>query len=318
MRLANVPPPMALYELELCSNALDVTITTTNNVTLLGILHQKKVTLYEIALGERTLQVPERKWVADIPSTFDSLSPPSSRFVFNHHISFDQDGRIVILQSSVDGSRSLVLKTDSKIQQELEWSLDEPSQPISGSTEMRVNDGIIRNGGQACEPRTTFLLSSNGRLLADRRQLAQNCTSFLVTPTHLIFTTSQHLLKFVHMTDVENLRVPPDTPEVDERCRIIERGAKLITVMPSKFALVMQMPRGNLETIYPRALVLAGIRECIDAKKYRKAFLACRDQRVDMNILHDHLPEQFLADVALFIDQIKKVEYIDLFLSQLR
>lgn len=91
-----------------------------------------------------------------------------------------------------------------------------------------------------------------------------------------------------------------------------------MTVMPTIFALVMQMPRGNLETIYPRALVLAGIRDEINKKNYKKAFLACRNQRVDMNILHDHAPHQFISNVGLFIDQVHKVEHIDLFLSQLR
>ena len=37
-----------------------------------------------------------------------------------------------------------------------------------------------------------------------------------------------------------------------------------------------------------------------------------------MNILYDHAPEQFLSSVGLFVDQIGKVEHIDLFLSQLR
>ena len=88
--------------------------------------------------------------------------------------------------------------------------------------------------------------------------------------------------------------------------------------MPSSYALVLQMPRGNLETVYPRALVLAGIRRNIERKQYRKAFLACRNHRVDMNILHDHAPSQFLDHVALFVEQLKSVEYVDLFLSQLR
>ena len=91
-----------------------------------------------------------------------------------------------------------------------------------------------------------------------------------------------------------------------------------MTVMPSIFALVMQMPRGNLETIYPRALVLVGIRASIDQKKYKKAFLACRNHRVDMNIIHDHDPQQFISNIKMFLDQVPKVEHIDLFLSQLR
>jgi len=115
-----------------------------------------------------------------------------------------------------------------------------------------------------------------------------------------------------------DLQVPPDQPEDEERCRSIERGAKLVTVMPSTYSLTLQMPRGNLETIYPRALVLASIRRNIEMKKYRKAFLACRSQRVDMNILHDHAPAVFLGNVGLFVDQVKRVDYIDLFLSQLR
>lgn len=91
-----------------------------------------------------------------------------------------------------------------------------------------------------------------------------------------------------------------------------------MTAMPTAPSLILQMPRGNLETIYPRAMVLAGIRKLIEEKNYRKAFTHCRTQRVDMNILYDHAPEQFLSHVALFIDQVKKVTYIDLFLASLR
>lgn len=88
--------------------------------------------------------------------------------------------------------------------------------------------------------------------------------------------------------------------------------------MPTFANLVLQMPRGNLETIYPRAMVVAGIRKLIEDKNYKKAFTICRTQRVDMNILYDHAPEQFLLNVPLFIDQVRKITYIDLFLSSLR
>jgi elongator complex protein 1 len=121
----------------------------------------------------------------------------------------------------------------------------------------------------------------------------------------------------VHLHTGE-LEVPLDEPEKDERCRSIERGGKLVAVMPTSFSLVLQMPRGNLETIYPRALVLAGIRRSITAKDYKAAFFACRNHRVDMNILHDYAPKQFMSNVLLFVKQLKKVEHVDLFLSQLR
>ena len=83
-------------------------------------------------------------------------------------------------------------------------------------------------------------------------------------------------------------------------------------------SIVLQMPRGNLETIYPRAMVVAGIRRLVEEKDYVQAFSVCRTQRVDMNILYDHRPEQFLSNVGLFLDQLKEIQHIDLFLSSLR
>lgn len=88
--------------------------------------------------------------------------------------------------------------------------------------------------------------------------------------------------------------------------------------MPTRMSLVLQMPRGNLETIYPRAMVLAGIRELVEQKKYGEAFSTCRTQRVDMNILYDHRPEQLLENISTFLDQVKDAANIDLFLSTLK
>ena len=160
-----------------------------------------------------------------------------------------------------------------------------------------------------------FMVTKKGDLLADQRLLARSCTSYLLTDKYLLFITSQHLLKFV---DLKTLEVPGDASEVDERCRTIERGAKLVTVVPSTYAVVLQMPRGNLETIYPRALVLAGIRQHIDELDYRAAYRACRTHQVDMNILHDYKPDLFMASVPLFVEQVKKVSWIDDFLSKLK
>jgi elongator complex protein 1 len=46
---------------------------------------------------------------------------------------------------------------------------------------------------------TAFGLSRNGHIYANSRLLAKNCTSFVVTPSHLIFTTSNHFVKYVHL-----------------------------------------------------------------------------------------------------------------------
>ena len=50
----------------------------------------------------------------------------------------------------------------------------------------------------------------------------------------------------------------------DETIRRIERGARIVTVVPYDIKVVLLMPRGNLETISPRALVLSLIRYHLD------------------------------------------------------
>ncbi|KAI5778207.1 IKI3 family-domain-containing protein [Geopyxis carbonaria] len=162
-------------------------------------------------------------------------------------------------------------------------------------------------------------MSESGRLQVNERLVTPSCTSFCVADGFLIYTTAQHLIKFVHLKeDPQEIEIVQDTAVNDERCRSIERGARLVCVIPSKFGVVLQMPRGNLETIFPRALVLAGTRKNIQSRDYRAAFLACRDHRVDLNLLHDYMPQQFFECIETFVKQVKKIDYIDLFLSQLR
>lgn len=196
-----------------------------------------------------------------------------------------------------------------------------------------VGDHSLQNGDQSPTHAHIFSLSVKGELFANGKILARGCTSFVSTNAHLIFTTSQHMLKFVHIDSSDGRRrsdphrpeaykktdyeVPGDTPEIDERCRSIERGARLVTVIPSIYSVILQMPRGNLETIYPRALVVAGIRQHLDDKNFRAAFLACQNHQVDMNIIHDYRPALFMNNITLFIEQVRKVSRIDLFLSKL-
>ena len=50
----------------------------------------------------------------------------------------------------------------------------------------------------------------------------------------------------------------------DESIRRMERGTRIVTVVTNDTKLVLQMPRGNLETIHPRALVLSAVRQHLD------------------------------------------------------
>lgn len=62
-----------------------------------------------------------------------------------------------------------------------------------------VHDYAPKNGDQASKHAHVFSLSRKGELFANDKLLTRGCTSFVSTNAHLIFTTSVHLLKFVHL-----------------------------------------------------------------------------------------------------------------------
>jgi elongator complex protein 1 len=331
---------MSLVQLKLERGAIDVAFSASGS--RLAVLSNEDISVYDVDITKRPVPPPKLLW-QDV-----SLTGNCPR-----HVAFAGDELLVVLTDSwEEDESSLWLGCNGKLT--CHGPILEPGQlsVLASSTDvqklyLQFRDGSIHTidgldvlgedlplpitriqsfPAYAPDMRcvdidgktTCFGLTKGGTLYTDDRMLVRNCTSFVVTPAHLIFTTTQHFLKFVHLTSVGELEVPPDEPQNDERCRSVERGAKIVTVMPTTFSVVLQMPRGNLETIYPRALVLAAIRRYIEAEQYGHAFLTCRNQRVDMNILHDHDPGRFMANVAKVVAQIKKVEHIDLLLSQLR
>ena len=78
------------------------------------------------------------------------------------------------------------------------------------------------------------------------------------------------------------------------------------------------MPRGNIETVYPRILVLSGIRKSVRELEYRAAFVACQNHQVDLNILYDYDTELWTSNAERFIDQLKKPSRVDEFVQKLK
>ncbi|KAK4214482.1 IKI3 family-domain-containing protein [Rhypophila decipiens] len=336
-RTANIPPPYAFSELEIPSPAIDVAFS--HDGSSMAVLHQVGVSFFALeSKGPRLL--PPRL----VETSLFGLEEFQLYEEVLLQIAFSGPTEVQVLQRAGE----LGLLSYDFSQENKQWTRTVNSDTIAtiSSSDDGLTAGIVaqdRFGKLTCfsshgatplqkfpaflpwssfvtynEELLAFGLSRNGHLYANSRQLVKNCTSFVVTNSHLIFTTSNHLVKFVHLASVDELDVPADDPENDERCRSIERGGRLVTAMPTRMSIVLQMPRGNLETIFPRAMVLAGIRHLVEQKDYGSAFATCRTQRVDMNILYDHRPEQFLANVDLFLDQIKDAANIDLFLSTLK
>lgn len=158
-------------------------------------------------------------------------------------------------------------------------------------------------------------LTENGLLAAGDKTLARDATSFVVTKTHVIWTTTAHEARFLALASLND---PSAAPQTETLSRRVERGSRIVCAVPPSMSLVLQMPRGNLETICPRPLVLERVRKDLDERRYRRALTTCRTHRIDLNLLHDHDSEALLAHMEDFVDLVDNAEYMELFLSNLR
>jgi len=51
--------------------------------------------------------------------------------------------------------------------------------------------------------------------------------------------------------------------------------------------------------------------------EYRKAFFACRKHRIDLNVIIEHDQARFLKNVRSFVEQVREVDHLNLFLTNI-
>jgi IKI3 family len=180
-------------------------------------------------------------------------------------------------------------------------------------------------------------------------KLSSECTSFCISRRHVAFTTRSHVLYCIPIlspsmlvsvdekpssspavaslmsrmgTEAERLdsaarsSQPPSTSA--GMVRPIDRGSVVVCSLPSDVRIVLQALRGNIETIAPRPLVLAEVWQLASSKKYGAAFRLSRQQRIDMNVMVDANPNEFLDNIPLLIEEVPFASHLSVFLTYLR
>ncbi|KZT27113.1 IkappaB kinase complex IKAP component [Neolentinus lepideus HHB14362 ss-1] len=197
--------------------------------------------------------------------------------------------------------------------------------PTSRFPEFCLCSSTLTAGNSGTEPRVFVGLADSGKLYAANpesrcRALSSSVNSFVVTSDFVIFTTTSHEAHFVPLESLPDFLSSSEniasTQESWERRRV-ERGSRIVTAVPSAMTLVLQMPRGNLETINPRPLVMRAIVRDVEAGRYRKAFLAARKHRIDLSTLVNRDANTFMANIPQFVEQVEDIEYMNLFLTSL-
>ncbi|XP_022251795.1 elongator complex protein 1-like isoform X1 [Limulus polyphemus] len=99
----------------------------------------------------------------------------------------------------------------------------------------------------------------------DNVQLSSSCTSFCCNRDFLFITTHDHTLRSLSLShELPQIMEGSLVHDNKDNIRHLERGSRIVVTVPYDTKVILQMPRGNIECIHPRSLVLAKILSLLD------------------------------------------------------
>jgi elongator complex protein 1 len=155
------------------------------------------------------------------------------------------------------------------------------------------------------------LEGSSARLYVNGGVFASACSSFRYSALSsvLLFTT-QGRESQLRLAPLDGLRsysrdqaASAGSDSIAPESRSIERGALLVASVGQRAGVIVQLPRGNLECMAPRLLVLALVVKQIRSLEYVAALESCRRHRLDLNVLVDLAPHAFIHNLSRFLLQ---------------
>ena len=186
------------------------------------------------------------------------------------------------------------------------------------------------NGIRSTTPQPSFAvgLSPRGQLWCNEIQIADAVSCFHISLPHgyVCFVTGGsrqefRSVAFASLADYDPLSGSEDLAALSNfEPRAVERGATIVSILPTKPSAIMQLPRGNLEIISPRSLVLRFVMHQIKESEYACAFATMRRQKVDLNLIVDLDPVHFLYGEGLteFLKQVQHIDFLNLFVATLQ
>lgn len=325
LRIANVPPPMTFRTLHFRDVARDIAIAPACDIIV--VLFDTYVSIYGWNLATKPIGSPAHKYRVEIDLA-DHVYPLQIEIDSNDRaFVLLSDSKILeISLSNGDCNRIETLGTIRSIHGYDHGIVSQDEHGVLRCLDMYENETLstINRLPEHCRTLQVhksstegeFLiagLSSEGKLYRGADLIAARVTSFLLIEDLLAYTTVNDLT----FVSLEGLTASHECQHVQNK-RNIERGSLLVATCPSTQSITLQAPRGNLETIYPRILVISGLRRLLDRKEWCGAWNMTKIHRIDTNFIYDHNPVMFTKDVDKVIEALGSSTELDIFLTGLK
>ncbi|PVU97076.1 hypothetical protein BB561_000781 [Smittium simulii] len=232
-------------------------------------------------------------------------------------LSYSSNANMLFITTD-DGSLYKLDRNLPQVIQTLNIHIEEPTSDIDAilvSDDLNHDEDFDSDFIDNSQNLVIVSLSAKNILRINNTLITPSCTSFYLRKDFLILTTTLNNLYFIPIS-TKLLNEPLLEFNTNEKFkRRIERGSVIACVHPVLDSVILQMPRGNLETIKPRPLVLSNVVKSIKSLDFYSAFHTCRTNRIEFDIIYNHDKNLFADNIELVIKQIHEVEHLCLLIT---
>lgn len=143
-------------------------------------------------------------------------------------------------------------------------------------------------------------LTPNCHFYLNDTKISDCVNSFTIFESYLIYTTKQNELFCLRLGQ-----------ECQHYHRNIEQGAIIVTTIPETSKIVLQLPRGNLETISCRLISIDILDKLLSQQKWEEAIRFIRIEKLNSNLLFDLNSARFLDNVSKFVEGVKTINELN-------
>ncbi|XP_044260118.1 elongator complex protein 1 [Tribolium madens] len=172
--------------------------------------------------------------------------------------------------------------------------------PLGSNLFINTNDSIL------CQikiigDKTHFCnLTSNFHFYLNENKISDCVNSFTIFDSYLLYTTKLNELFCLRLGQGgENYR------------RSVEQGATIVTAVPQSSQIVLQLPRGNLETISCRLISIDILDKLLNDQKWDQAVRFIRLEKLNANLLFDLNPDRFLGQIDQFVRGVHTINELN-------
>ncbi|KAK5646013.1 hypothetical protein RI129_004477 [Pyrocoelia pectoralis] len=161
-----------------------------------------------------------------------------------------------------------------------------------------------------------FSLTTTQEFYIDECRILTGVLSFIIHQNYLLLTTTENVLICIRLSDLKKTEINSCLPRASYRT--MEQGGYLLLGVPHSSSVILQMPRGNIETCTVRVISIDRLETLLERQAWSEALDLVRLERLNPTILVDLNFNRFIDNVDKFVQSIETPAVINDFLLGLQ